>query len=74
MKRIKTSLASAATVLLLTGAAYAAPIGEGLVFLVSIIFYLFVDEPQRRATFFARFGMQRSPPEIGRGKPAEKIR
>ena len=31
MKRIKTSLASAATVLLLTGAAYAAPIGEGLV-------------------------------------------
>ena len=47
---------------------------QGLVFLVSIIFYLFVDEPQRRATFFARFGLQRSPPEIGRGKPAEKIR
>ena len=33
-----------------------------------------VDEPQRRAAFFARFGMQRSPPEIGRAKPAEKAR
>ena len=47
---------------------------QGLIFLLSIIFYLFVDEPQRRATFFARFGMQRSPPEIGRAKPAEKGR
>ena len=28
---------------------------QGLIFLVSIIFYLFVDEPQRRAAFFARF-------------------
>ena len=29
---------------------------QGLIFLVSIIFYLFVEEPQRRAEFFARFG------------------
>ena len=28
---------------------------QGLIFLVSIIFYLFVEEPQRRAEFFARF-------------------
>jgi hypothetical protein len=28
---------------------------QGLIFLVSIIFYLFVEEPQRRADFFARF-------------------
>ena len=27
---------------------------RGLIFLVSIIFYLYVDEPQRRAAFFAR--------------------
>src|SRR6185437_13357642 len=27
---------------------------RGLIFLISIIFYLFVDEPQRRAAFFAR--------------------
>jgi simple sugar transport system permease protein len=47
---------------------------QGLVFLVSIIFYLFVEEPQRRATFFARFRIQRSSPEIGRAKPAEKSR
>jgi simple sugar transport system permease protein len=28
---------------------------QGLIFLVAIIFYLFVEEPQRRADFFARF-------------------
>jgi simple sugar transport system permease protein len=28
---------------------------QGIVFLVSIIFYFFIDEPQRRAAFFARF-------------------
>lgn len=47
---------------------------QGLVFLLSIIFYLFVDEPQRRAAFYARFGLQRSSQEIGRSKPAEKSR
>jgi simple sugar transport system permease protein len=29
---------------------------QGLIFLISIIFYLYADEPQRRRTFFARFG------------------
>ncbi|MGE3830920.1 MAG: ABC transporter permease [Parvibaculaceae bacterium] len=29
---------------------------RGLIFLVSIIFYLYVDEPQRRAALFARLG------------------
>ena len=29
---------------------------QGLVFLFAIIFYLYLDEPQKRATFFARFG------------------
>jgi simple sugar transport system permease protein len=29
---------------------------RGLIFLVSIIFYLYVEEPQRRRAFFARFG------------------
>jgi simple sugar transport system permease protein len=33
---------------------------QGLVFLTAIIFYLFVDEPQKRAVFLARF-------RIGRG-------
>ena len=28
---------------------------QGLIFLISIIFYLYADEPQRRRTFFARF-------------------
>jgi len=27
---------------------------QGLVFLISIIFYLYIDEPQRRSAFFAR--------------------
>lgn len=29
---------------------------QGLVFLFAIIFYLYLDEPQKRAAFFARFG------------------
>ena len=28
---------------------------QGLIFLISIIFYLYADEPQRRGVFFARF-------------------
>jgi simple sugar transport system permease protein len=43
---------------------------QGLVFLLSIIFYLFVDEPQRRASFLARLGLLRSPAESGRPQPA----
>jgi simple sugar transport system permease protein len=41
---------------------------QGLVFLISIIFYLYVEEPQRRATFFARMGRLRS---FDRARPAE---
>ena len=37
---------------------------QGLVFLTAIIFYLYVDEPQRRAAFFARMRLRRR--EIGR--------
>jgi hypothetical protein len=40
------------------------------VFLVAIIFYLFVDEPQRRAAFFARFGWTGSPRELIRPRSA----
>ena len=29
---------------------------QGLVFLIAIIFYLYVDEPQKRDAFLARFG------------------
>jgi simple sugar transport system permease protein len=29
---------------------------QGLVFLTAIVFYLYVDEPQKRRDFFARFG------------------
>jgi len=47
---------------------------QGLIFLLSIIFYLFVDEPQRRAAFFARFTLSASSQEIGRTKAAEKSR
>ena len=47
---------------------------QGLVFLVAIIFYLFVDEPQRRATFFARFGCSARRQRFGRARPAEKGR
>lgn len=36
---------------------------QGLVFLISIIFYLSVDEPQRRTAFFARLGFSKG---IGR--------
>jgi simple sugar transport system permease protein len=41
---------------------------QGLVFLISIIFYLYMDEPHRRRDFFARFGLSRpsaSPPAAG---------
>jgi simple sugar transport system permease protein len=47
---------------------------QGLIFLLSIIFYLFVDEPQRRAAFFARFTLSPASQEIGRSKAAEKSR
>jgi simple sugar transport system permease protein len=40
---------------------------RGLIFLVSIIFYLYVDEPQRRAAFLARLTRQ----GFGRAHPAE---
>ena len=33
---------------------------QGLVFLIAIIFYLTMDEPQRRTTFFRRMGLRRS--------------
>jgi simple sugar transport system permease protein len=38
---------------------------QGLVFLISIIFYLYVDEPQRRRAFFARMW-----PSGGFGRPS----
>ncbi len=41
---------------------------RGLIFLISIIFYLYVDEPQRRNAFFARFGLARA---FSRTSPAE---
>jgi simple sugar transport system permease protein len=41
---------------------------RGLIFLASIIFYLYVDEPHRRATFFARLGGWK---EFGRRRPTE---
>ncbi|MEX0851795.1 MAG: ABC transporter permease [Bauldia sp.] len=41
---------------------------RGLIFLVSIIFYLYVDEPQRRAAFFAHMWRPRG---IGRPSAAE---
>ncbi|HET7717783.1 MAG TPA: ABC transporter permease [Bauldia sp.] len=47
---------------------------QGLVFLISIIFYLYMDEPQRRTAFFERMGLRR---EFGggsadrRGAPAK---
>lgn len=40
---------------------------QGLIFLTAIIFYLFVEEPGRRATFFRRF---RRPTQPGRAAPA----
>jgi hypothetical protein len=47
---------------------------QGLIFLLSIIFYLFVDEPQRRTAFLARFTLSSASQEIGRTKAAEKSR
>jgi simple sugar transport system permease protein len=41
---------------------------EGIVFLVSIIFYFLIDEPQRRAAFLARIGVVRG---FGRKRAAE---
>ena len=41
---------------------------QGLIFLVAIIFYLYADEPHRRAAFFARMGRFGS---FGRTHPAE---
>jgi simple sugar transport system permease protein len=41
---------------------------QGLVFLTAIIFYLYVDEPQRRNAFFARLWRL---PSFGRTHPAE---
>jgi simple sugar transport system permease protein len=40
---------------------------QGLIFLASIIFYLYADEPQRRAAFLARFGFKQG---FGRAKSA----
>lgn len=42
---------------------------QGLIFLIAIIFYLYADEPQRRAALFARVGAVRN---LGKGPgPAE---
>jgi simple sugar transport system permease protein len=41
---------------------------RGLIFLIAIVFYLYVDEPQRRQAFFARFVNFRA---FGRAGPAE---
>lgn len=41
---------------------------QGLVFMISIIFYLYVDEPQRRRAFFARVGSFKG---FGRMRAAE---
>ena len=41
---------------------------QGLIFLISIIFYLYADEPQRRRAFFARFGRLQG---FGRVRSAE---
>jgi simple sugar transport system permease protein len=41
---------------------------RGLIFLIAIVFYLYVDEPQRRQTFFARLVRFRA---FGRAGPAE---
>jgi simple sugar transport system permease protein len=42
---------------------------QGLIFLIAIIFYLFVEEPGRRAAFFRRFSGRA---ETGRGEPAAR--
>lgn len=41
---------------------------RGLIFLIAIVFYLYVDEPQRRSAFFARLVRFRA---FGRAGPAE---
>jgi simple sugar transport system permease protein len=41
---------------------------QGLIFLISIIFYLYVDEPQRRSAFFARMRPSKA---LGRVRAAE---
>jgi simple sugar transport system permease protein len=38
---------------------------QGLVFLAAIIFYLYVDEPQKRPAFLARLGRPRNPATQG---------
>jgi simple sugar transport system permease protein len=40
---------------------------RGLIFLVAIVFYLYVDEPQRRTAFFARVGRMQ---DFGRTRSA----
>jgi len=50
---------------------------QGLIFLVAIIFYLYADEPQRRAAFFARVGFNASfgrPKATGQLPPARTTR
>jgi simple sugar transport system permease protein len=42
---------------------------QGLIFLISIIFYMFADEPQRRAAFYARFKRNSSA-----GRPAPTVK
>jgi simple sugar transport system permease protein len=42
---------------------------QGLIFLISIVFYMFADEPQRRAAFYARFKRN---PSAGRPAPTVK--
>jgi simple sugar transport system permease protein len=41
---------------------------RGLIFLIAIVFYLYVDEPHRRRAFFTRLG---KPRRFGRAHPAE---
>ncbi|MBN9018901.1 MAG: ABC transporter permease [Rhizobiales bacterium] len=41
---------------------------QGLIFLIAIVFYLYVEEPQRRAAFLARLGFSA---KFGRAKAAE---
>jgi simple sugar transport system permease protein len=41
---------------------------QGLVFMIAIVFYLYIDEPQKRRAFLARFAWR---PGLGRAGPAE---
>jgi simple sugar transport system permease protein len=46
---------------------------QGLVFLIAIVFYLYVDEPQRRKAFLARFRRQEDTPRRPRAdEPSAK--